>query len=108
MPCLFDAEGNVSARGHPREQRIVLEYDTALLSGSVQRCSVDLDCAVRRLIQSLQNAQKRGFSAAAHADDADEFAFAYAEGDIVQRVEPLTALGIIDCKMFDLNLIRRH
>ena len=57
----------------------MLEHNAAFPAGSVQRMAVDLDTAVRRLIDTLQHTEQRGFSAAARANHADKFARADAE-----------------------------
>ena len=73
----------------------MLEDNTTVGAGAVDRLSVDQNGTGGRRVDPLQNAEQRAFSAAAGADHTDEFTCLHGKGNILQRGEVPVALGVI-------------
>ena len=86
--ALLEAVGDVVEHRHVREQRVGLEHgvDVALVRRDADgRAAVDLDLALRRLVEAGDHAQRGRLAAAGRAEQGEELARAHVEIDRVDR-----------------------
>ena len=63
---------------------MILKHDAAFKTSAFDGFAIQRGCALRIFVQAKDQAQQRGFAAAAGADDADEFARRNVELDVVE------------------------
>ena len=81
---------HVIERGAPRQQQVLLKHDAEVGVGIGHHRVADPHLAARRPLQSGDQRQQRGFSAARRADDGQELAVRDGQ---VGRAQRLDALG---------------
>ena len=86
----------------------MLKHNTAIAAGAIHLFAIYQHLALRRFVDTLQNAEKCGFSAAACTDNADEFAVIDRKADIFQGREVLLFLDIIYGQISDFYFTRTH
>ena len=82
----FQAEGDVLAHGHVREQRVVLKngIDLALVGGQFRDVlPIQKNPSAVRRLESRQHPQKGGFSAAAGSQQRKNLPTSNGQGDVV-------------------------
>ena len=86
---------HVLAYGEPRQEVRGLEHDAHLARRAGHRLVVERKPAGVVCVEARQHAQQRALAAARGTDDADEFAFADLEVDLVERVNAAARRGDI-------------
>ena len=86
LPADLQAERHVAPDRPPRKQLIALRHESDLCRRRRYRLAVEQHLARRRPLQSRDQGQQRGFSAAGRSDDAHKFAVCHVERHIAQRL----------------------
>jgi hypothetical protein len=113
-PGDVEPELDILRGGAPGKQRILLEYDAAVATGSGDRPAIEQDTAAGRRGEPGQQIEQGGFSAAARADQSEEFAGANVERDVLQRSEAAARSAALAthheffADVFETDLDRAH
>src|SRR5262249_10747772 len=95
-------DDRVSEHRAPRQKIVVLEHEAAVAARTAHGASVERHLARAGRLETRDDAQKRGFTAARRADDRNELAAFDREVDVLQRLQFAERLA----EMGDLELAR--
>ena len=95
----FQAESDIALDGHPREQRVFLEYHAAVGTGLGDQLAAGQDLAGSRLREAGDGVQEGRLAAAGRPQQADELAAGDFQVDVFQGDDVGAARGedFIDC-----------
>ncbi|MET4278485.1 hypothetical protein ABIB68_006587 [Bradyrhizobium sp. F1.2.2] len=86
-PGDIETELDILFGGTPGKQRILLEHDAAVATGSCNRPAIEQNPTAGRQREPAQQIEQGGFPAAAWANQGEEFAGANIERDVFQSGE---------------------